>query len=84
MKFVFTSDAGTSLMTWSSDLMSVQDAKIEAVRTLGELLSDDGPEFWVSHAVEMTVSNGTGLNLFRLKLVATDCALAGEDDTVGS
>lgn len=53
MKFVFTSDAGTSLMTWSSDLMSVQDAKIEAVRTLGELLSDDGPEFWVSHAVEM-------------------------------
>ncbi|MET3780773.1 hypothetical protein ABIC32_001418 [Brevundimonas sp. 1080] len=84
MKFVFTSDAGISSMTWSSDLASVRDAKIEAVRTLGELLSDDGPQFWKSHAVEMTVCDGTGLKLFRLKLVATDCSLADEDGTVGS
>lgn len=72
MKFVFTSDAGTSSMTWSSDLESVRDAKIEAVRTLGELLSDDGPQFWESHAVEMTVSDETGLILFRLCLAASE------------
>jgi len=84
MKFVFTSDAGTSSMTWSSDLVSVRDAKVEAVRTLGELLSDDGPQFWENHAVEMMVCDETGLKLFRLRLVATDCSLADEDGKVGS
>ncbi len=81
---MFTSDAGTSTMTWSSDLESVRDAKIAAVRTLGELLSDDGPQFWESHAVEMTVCDETGSKLFRLKVVATDCSLADEDGKVGS
>ncbi len=74
MKFVFTSDAGASSMTWSSELGSVRDAKIEAVRTLGELLSDDGPQFWDSHAVEMTVCDEAGSKLFRLNLIASECS----------
>jgi len=74
MKFVFTSDAGASSMTWSSDLDSLWDAKIEAVRTLGELLSDDGPQFWDHHAVEMTVCDERGARLFRLNLIANECS----------
>lgn len=74
MKFVFTSGAGASSMTWSSELDSVRDAKIEAVRTLGELLRDDGPQFWDHHAVEMTVCDGSGSKLFRLSLVASECS----------
>ncbi|WP_409514890.1 DUF6894 family protein [Brevundimonas vesicularis] len=67
-------------MTWSSDLGSVRDAKIEAVRTLGELLSDDGPQFWDNHAVEMTVYGEAGSMLFRLNLAASECS---SDDANG-
>lgn len=83
MKFVFTSDAGASSMTWSSDLDSLWDAKIEAVRTLGELLSDDGPQFWDHHAAEMTVCDERGARLFRLKLVASECSRPDADGVVG-
>jgi hypothetical protein len=82
MKFVFTSGAGASSMTWSSELDSVRDAKIEAVRTLGELLRDDGPQFWDHHAVEMTVCDGSGARLFRLSLVASECSPGDEDGAV--
>lgn len=74
MKFVFTSDAGASSMTWSAELESLRDAKVEAVRTLGELLSDDGPQFWGNHAVQMTVCDERGSKLFRLNLVASECS----------
>ncbi|QYC10674.1 hypothetical protein KWG63_14795 [Brevundimonas nasdae] len=49
-------------------MASVRDAQVEAVRTLGEMLRDDGPEFWKSEETGMTVFSANGEILFRLLL----------------
>ena len=71
MIFQFESDAGIhGCRKWSADLSSVREAQVEAIRTLGELLSEDGSQFWVAEDVSMTVSDVDGLTLFRLDLSA--------------
>lgn len=71
MKFKFKSDAGVDgTKAWSADLPTVRDAQIEAIKTLGELLREDGSEFWRDQEVSMTVSDAEGLVLFRLDLSA--------------
>lgn len=71
MIFWFESDAGIhGRQKWSADLGSIRDAQVEAVRTLGELLSEDGSQFWVSDEVSMTVSDADGRILFCLNLSA--------------
>lgn len=71
MMFQFESDAGIhGRRKWSTDLGSIRDAQVEAIRTLGELLSEDGSQFWVSEEVSMTVSDAEGLVLFCLDLSA--------------
>ena len=57
-------------MTWCADLASVRAAQAEAVKVLGELLSEDGTQFWVTDAVSLTVSDDKGSLLFRLDLGA--------------
>jgi len=66
--FIFESDAGVGgrSLKWAAPLDSVQDARIEAVRTLGELLRDDGPTFWACDGARMTVSLVDGEPLFHL------------------
>ena len=70
--FVFESDAGPEgrRIRWESSLASVQEAQVEAVRTLGELLRDDGVVFWSSPEARMTVSSPQGEILFQLVLSA--------------
>jgi len=68
--YVFESNAGTAPQKWSSPLGSLREARIEAVKTLGELLRDDGSQFWDTRAVAMTVSDEDGHILFRLALSA--------------
>lgn len=46
----------------------MREAQVEAIRTLGELLSEGGSQFWMEGAVSMTVSGADGLMLFRLDL----------------
>lgn len=71
MIFRFESDAGVhGCQSWSAELATVRDAQIQAIRTLGELLSEDGSQFWVEEEVSMTVSDAGGLMLFRLNLGA--------------
>ena len=71
MIFRFESDAGVhGRQSWSAELATVRDAQIQAIRTLGELLSEDGSQFWVEEEVSMTVSDADGLILFRLDLGA--------------
>lgn len=69
-KFIFESDAGPEArrIRWESSLASVQEAQVEAVRTLGELLRDDGVVFWSSPEARMTVSSPQGEILFQLVL----------------
>lgn len=65
--FLFESDAGPGRTTrWSAELEDVRSAQVAAIRTLGELLADDGAEFWANEGVSMTVSDENGLVLFRL------------------
>ena len=68
--FIFESDAGPEgrRIRWESSLASVQEAQVEAVRTLGELLRDDGVVFWSSPEARMTVSSPQGEILFQLVL----------------
>ncbi|MGH7021848.1 MAG: DUF6894 family protein [Brevundimonas sp.] len=68
--FVFESDAGPEgrRIRWESSLASVREAQVEAVRTLGELLRDDGVVFWSSPEARMTVSSPQGEILFQLVL----------------
>lgn len=76
--FVFDTDAGKSGPQRASiSLGSIREAKIEAVRYLGELLAQDGAEFWEQEEVSLTVCDSTGLVLFRLCLFGTTAAAAG-------
>lgn len=71
MIFYFQSDAGVhGSQSWSAELATMREAQVEAIRTLGELLSEDGSQFWMEGAVSMTVSDADGLMLFRLDLGA--------------
>lgn len=71
MIFQFESDAGVhGRQRWDADLSSVREAQVQAIRTLGELLSEDGSQFWAAEEVTMTVSDETGLLLFSLDLSA--------------
>jgi hypothetical protein len=64
--FLFESDAGPGRTTrWSAELEDVRSAQVAAIRTLGELLADDGAEFWANEGVLMTVFDENGLMLFR-------------------
>lgn len=69
--FLFESDAGADhAVRWACELEDVRTAQVEAVKTIGELLAQDGPAFWSREAASMTVSDENGLTLFRLDLTA--------------
>lgn len=77
-KFIFESDAGPhGSARWTTELRSVREAQVQAVKALGELLADDGSEFWKEEPVTMTVSDGSGRLLFRLDLSALKAPALG-------
>lgn len=79
--FIFESDAGPhGCARWTTELRSVREAQIEAVKALGELLADDGSEFWKDEAVTMTVSDEKGTALFRLDLSARKATALRSND----
>jgi hypothetical protein len=47
-------------------------ARIEAARTMGELLRDKAGEFWSAGEMKLTVTDRTGLVLFVLDLSAIE------------
>lgn len=80
LSFIFESDAGPegARFRWEASLASMQEAQVEAVRTLGELLRDDGPGFWISREARMIVFSCQGEILFQLvvSVVATPAVAA--------
>lgn len=54
------------------ELPSVADAKCEAARYAGKLLSDAAATFWTSGEIAMTVTNDAGLALFILNISGID------------
>ena len=71
--FRFVSDAGPTGIPSPAelDLPSLRDAQYEAVRYLGELLKDDGAEFWIKQSATMAVNDAAGDRLFTLELALT-------------
>lgn len=69
--FTFECDAAPDgLTTWSCEVESVRAAQVQAVQTIGAMLSDHGEAFWLKEGASMTVSDEAGLVLFRLDLSA--------------
>ena len=54
-----------------ADLDDFRAAQIEAVRALGELLADNGAEFWSAGDLTMSVADDAGVVLFTLNLSAS-------------
>lgn len=52
------------------DLADDNEARIQAARTLGEMLKDKAGEFWSAGEMRVTVTDETGLILFVLDLSA--------------
>lgn len=54
------------------ELPSLADAKCEAARYAGKLLSDAAESFWIAAQINMTVTNEIGLALFVVNISGTD------------
>jgi hypothetical protein len=57
------------------DLATLADARIEAVRVLGDILRENPQELLDTGALRLTVTDGSGLIYFALDLSATDAAV---------
>ncbi len=68
---VVSDDEGTALAT-------LADARVEAVRVLGDILRENPDEILATGALRLTVTNAAGLIYFALDLSATDAAAGGE------
>jgi hypothetical protein len=55
-----------------TELASVSRARIEAVRLAGNLIAEQGQEFWDERAWSMEVEDESGGVLFRLDFTASD------------
>ena len=62
-----TDDEGTGLAT-------LADARVEAVRVLGDILRENPDEVLTTGQLRLTVTNAAGLIYFALDLSATDAA----------
>lgn len=72
-RYYFNIDDGSGLEnTLGMELSSLAAAKCEAVSYAGRLICDHAGEFWNSGDWSMTVTDGKGLSLFSLQLVATE------------
>lgn len=70
--FFHTEDGQSVLDGEGSEFASVTEAKIEAVRMMGEVLRDRAEHFWDDQALKMIVTNAEGLILFVLDLSAVE------------
>jgi hypothetical protein len=59
------------------DLPSLTHAKIEAGRTIGELMRTDTLAFWDGGECQISVSDAAGLDLFQIMVVALDSPAIG-------
>ena len=70
--FTFATDAGLGIAAApriaTMDLATVEDARVEAVRYLGELLREDGIQFWRYEQGRMRVADQDGRHQFTLTL----------------
>ncbi len=84
--YIFETDDGVGRpIQWTYELPSLQEAQVQGVQTLGELLADDGRRIWRKGRARMAVTTATGHALFNLEVIATVVphlsGLTPEDET---
>jgi hypothetical protein len=65
-------DAGEHLDPSGRELAGLKEARLEAVRSAGEMLRDDPGTFWNGDEWRMHVTDETGMTLFTLVFIAMD------------
>ena len=61
-----------------ADLENLEDARIEAARRIGRLLSDHAMQIWVDQDWQMNVTDETGLILFTMQVMVSDASAIGK------
>jgi len=56
-----------------TELATLADARLDAVRCAGQMLADNPGQFWNAGEFTMRVSDARHLTLFQLTFFATDC-----------
>jgi hypothetical protein len=80
--YFHTEDGRTIADDEGLDLATLADARIEAVRVLGDMLRENPHEVLDTGALRLTVTDSSGLIYFALDLSATDAA-AGQARRLG-
>ncbi|MGH6910293.1 MAG: DUF6894 family protein [Phenylobacterium sp.] len=74
-QFYFHTEDGRSVSDdEGTDLATLADARVEAVRVLGDILRENPDEVLATGQLRLTVTNAAGLIYFALDLSATDAA----------
>ena len=66
--------------TLGTECLTVDAARIEAVRRIGRLLAEEAARFWTGDDWTMEVTDSTGLTMFSLRFMATDAPAAGPSE----
>ena len=79
VSYFFHTEDGLSLLdTEGTEFASATEAKIEAVRMIGDMLRSEPAEFWDTRALRVIVTDEAGLILFVLDCSAVEApALRG-------
>lgn len=72
--FFHTEDGRPILDDEGTELATLAEARVEAVRVLGDLLRETPEEILATGALRLTVTDAKGLIYFALDLSATDAA----------
>jgi hypothetical protein len=64
-------DGRTSIDTEGTEFASLQDARVDAVRLAGAMLTDHAPLFWNEHDWELQVTDAANLTMFTLSFTGS-------------
>jgi hypothetical protein len=62
--------------TLGTECLTLDAARIEAVRRIGRLLAEEAARFWTGDDWTMDVTDPTGLTMFSLRFMATNAPVA--------
>jgi hypothetical protein len=64
-------DGRTSIDTEGTEFASLEDARVDAVRLAGAMLTDHAPIFWKEHDWELQVTDAANLTVFTLSVTGS-------------
>ena len=73
-------DGRVSLDTEGTELADLMQARVEAIRTAGEILRREGEQFWKGGDWRMTVADANARTVFTLDFSANNHGLSSAED----